>query len=191
LQPRYDCFQRLLAIEEGRTAGDIAPDLPRNSVMFAFHYGNARNVGAVVSLTKLGQHNRLKFNARFLPFCHLEGHNKALPLHPSVGALNTGVASWLSKLQAIALRSKGAIAAPGTEQNSKLGILISYSRKQHGTARPMNRNELSRLERRKEQRAAARPPRVCPGCGQTYTPRRVDAVACSNKCRQRLFRTRR
>src|SRR5690242_20160456 len=82
LQPRHDSFQRLLAIEEGRTAGDITRDLPRNSVVFASHYGDARNIYAVYGLTKLCQHNRLELSTRFLSFCHLDGHDKARPFIP-------------------------------------------------------------------------------------------------------------
>lgn len=37
-----------------------------------------------------------------------------------------------------------------------------------------------RLEKRKDM--------VCKGCGKTFTPKRVDALYCSNACRQRAYR---
>jgi uncharacterized OB-fold protein len=30
--------------------------------------------------------------------------------------------------------------------------------------------------------------RPCKGCGKTFTPKRSDAVYCSNACRQRAYR---
>ena len=30
---------------------------------------------------------------------------------------------------------------------------------------------------------------VCESCGEVFTSKRADAVTCSNRCRQRLFRT--
>ncbi len=40
-------------------------------------------------------------------------------------------------------------------------------------------------------RSAARGPRTCPVCGQTFTPARSDAQTCSPKCRTRRYRTSR
>lgn len=40
------------------------------------------------------------------------------------------------------------------------------------------------------QRRLAQPPRtqVCKVCGNTFTPKRSDALYCSNACRQRAYR---
>jgi hypothetical protein len=47
------------------------------------------------------------------------------------------------------------------------------------------RNADNRLRRRVTHREIA-----CAVCGESFTPKRCDAVTCSNKCRQRLFRQR-
>ena len=44
-------------------------------------------------------------------------------------------------------------------------------------------NERARLRRRVIHKDT-----TCEVCGKTFTPKRSDAVTCSNKCRQRLFR---
>jgi hypothetical protein len=33
--------------------------------------------------------------------------------------------------------------------------------------------------------------RTCPACGETFSQRRIDQIACSGKCRVRLHRQRR
>jgi hypothetical protein len=43
--------------------------------------------------------------------------------------------------------------------------------------------------RRARLRAVVKP-RKCAACGKKFTPRRSDAKACSNACRQALFRRR-
>ena len=40
----------------------------------------------------------------------------------------------------------------------------------------------------KQRRLERRQNRVCKGCGKTFTPKRSDAVYCSNACRQRAYR---
>ena len=40
----------------------------------------------------------------------------------------------------------------------------------------------------KRRRLEKRQNRVCKGCGKTFTPKRSDAVYCSNACRQRAYR---
>ena len=40
----------------------------------------------------------------------------------------------------------------------------------------------------KQWRLEKRQNRVCKGCGKTFTPKRSDAVYCSNACRQRAYR---
>jgi hypothetical protein len=40
------------------------------------------------------------------------------------------------------------------------------------------------LERRKVEPQ----PKTCASCGREFTPKRADAIACGNACRQRLFR---
>lgn len=47
-----------------------------------------------------------------------------------------------------------------------------------------------RAQRKRELRARARGDRVCPVCGQPFTPPRSDAVTCSPKCRQKAYRAR-
>jgi hypothetical protein len=46
-------------------------------------------------------------------------------------------------------------------------------------------NEYYRLRRR-----IKRQERACVVCGQSFVPKRRDALTCSNRCRQRLFRQR-
>jgi len=45
-------------------------------------------------------------------------------------------------------------------------------------------------ERLNRRRRAKHEPRVCPVCGEAFTPTRSDAVTCSDRCRQRLRRSR-
>jgi len=40
----------------------------------------------------------------------------------------------------------------------------------------------------KQRRLEKRKNRICKGCGKTFTPKRSDAVYCSNACRQRAYR---
>jgi len=42
----------------------------------------------------------------------------------------------------------------------------------------------------RERRALKRTPRACAECGETFTPRRADALYCSGRCRQRAYRKR-
>ena len=50
------------------------------------------------------------------------------------------------------------------------------------------RNKAARL--RKQAGAAKKRRRECPVCGETFTPRRNDAITCSPKCRQKSYRQR-
>lgn len=40
----------------------------------------------------------------------------------------------------------------------------------------------------KQRRLENRQNRICRGCGKTFTPKRSDAIYCSNACRQRAYR---
>ena len=48
----------------------------------------------------------------------------------------------------------------------------------------------AQIARKRERRIAAREPRPCNSCGETFIPRRKDALYCSNACRQRAYRGR-
>ena len=41
---------------------------------------------------------------------------------------------------------------------------------------------------KREKRLAMRKDTVCKTCGNTFTPKRFDAVYCSNACRQKAYR---
>ena len=45
-------------------------------------------------------------------------------------------------------------------------------------------------ERRNARRRVVHQPRLCDGCGESFTPTRSDARFCSNACRQRAYRER-
>jgi hypothetical protein len=46
------------------------------------------------------------------------------------------------------------------------------------------------LKRSRERRRLVPEPMVCIQCGKTFTPKRADAVTCSNRCRQAQHRRR-
>ena len=49
-------------------------------------------------------------------------------------------------------------------------------------------NRRAILDQAKAARHANRKPRTCPICAAEFIPKRDDAVTCSNKCRQALYR---
>jgi hypothetical protein len=51
---------------------------------------------------------------------------------------------------------------------------------------------LATVKRQKPARRVRHDERVCanPQCGKTFIPTRADAVTCSNRCRQALYRQR-
>ena len=48
----------------------------------------------------------------------------------------------------------------------------------------------AKLKRNAERRRVQHEPRICINCGRSFTPKRADAVTCSNRCRQRVYRSR-
>jgi hypothetical protein len=51
--------------------------------------------------------------------------------------------------------------------------------------------QLERNQRNNERRRVRPTPMTCVQCGGTFTPKRADALTCSNKCRQAAHRARR
>jgi len=49
-------------------------------------------------------------------------------------------------------------------------------------------NYRRKLKRQLERKRVEHEPIKCARCGDTFTPRRADAVTCSNRCRQALYR---